>query len=72
MTESGGLLQVNDSEIQPTFLDPSSPSIMCPSLPASKVLAKVDPETVIDCTYVTTEKESCYSTEKLETKLHRL
>jgi hypothetical protein len=47
------MLQMNDSEIQATFLHPSDPSklFMYPSpldilwVPASKVLTEVDPET---------------------------
>jgi hypothetical protein len=74
------VLQVNDSEIQPIFLHPSGPNksftypstldILC--IPASKVLTKVDTETVMGHTYVISEKESCCHTEKLETRLCRL
>jgi hypothetical protein len=74
------VLQVNDSEIQLTFLHhPSAPnkSFMYPSPPdilwvaASKVLTKVDPETATGHTYIISERESCCPTEKQETRLCR-
>jgi hypothetical protein len=74
------VLQVNDSEIQATFLCTSGPSksftYSSPPdilwVPASKVRTKVDPENAVGCTYVISEKESCCTTEKLETRLRRL
>jgi hypothetical protein len=41
-------------------------------VPASKGLTKVDPETATGYTHVVSEKESCCTTEKLETGLYRL
>jgi hypothetical protein len=71
---------MNDSEIQQTFLHPSDPdkSFMYPSLPgilwvpASKMLPKAVPETVMHHTYDISEKEFCCTTEKLKTRLHRV
>jgi hypothetical protein len=81
MTESGGfhVLQMNDSDIQLTFLHAKnlSKSVTYSSSPdilrvlASKVLTKVDPDTARGCTYVNRGKESYYTTEKLETTLCR-
>jgi hypothetical protein len=70
------VVQVNDNGIQLTFLHPSGHSkfFMYPSLlhilwvPVSKV----DPETATGHTYVISEKKSYCTTEKLETRLHRL
>jgi hypothetical protein len=41
-------------------------------VPPSKVLTKVDPETATGRTYVISKKETCCTTEELETRLHRL
>jgi hypothetical protein len=72
------VLQVNKSEIQLTFLHPSGPSksfmyLSPPDIlwvPVSKVLTEVDPDTATACKYAISEKESCCTTEKLETRLH--
>jgi hypothetical protein len=40
--------------------------------PASKVLMKLEPEIATILTYVSTEKESCCTTKKPETRLYRL
>jgi hypothetical protein len=71
---------VNGSEIQQTCFHPSGPSksFKYPSppdilwVPASKGFTKVNPENATDYTYVISENESCCTTEKLETRLHRL
>jgi hypothetical protein len=82
MTENGGfhVLQMNASDTELTFLHAKnlSKSFTYSSPPdilrvlASKVLTKVDPDTAVGCAYVNHGKESCFTTEKLETRLHRL
>jgi hypothetical protein len=58
------VLVVNDSYLQIFFASLCGFQL--------QVLTKVDPETAIGRTYVISEKESCCTTDKLETKLCKL